>query len=164
MAHRKWILHVVEGNSTPQCICSHFNCTAELHSVACRMDSAHAIFYVHNPPMVQIMWFRVIWHTENEFYMLWNVIQHCNVFVVILVALPNCIRQHVECIRHMPYSMFMALLWLKGHDMAYRKWILHVVECNSTLQCICSHFSCTAELHSAHAIFYVHNPPMAQIL
>ena len=119
MAHRKWILHVVECNSTPQCICSHFNCTAKLHSVACRMHSAHAIFYVHNPTMVQILWFRVIWHTENEFYMLWNVIQHCNVFVAILIALPNCIWQHVQCIWHIPYSMFVTLHRLTSHAL---KW------------------------------------------
>jgi hypothetical protein len=116
MAYRKWILHVVECNSTLQCICSHFSCTAELHSAACRMHSAHAIFYVHNPPMAQKLWFRMIWHTENESYMLWNVIQHHNVFVAILIALPNCIRWHVECIRHMPYSMFITLLWFKYCD------------------------------------------------
>jgi hypothetical protein len=100
---------VVECNSTPQCICSHFNCTAELHS-------AHAIFYVHNPLTAQILWFRMIWHTENEFYMLWNVIQHCNVFVAILIALLNCIWWHVQCIWHILYPMLITLLWLKNCD------------------------------------------------
>ena len=84
------------------------NCTAELHLVACWMNLAHAIFYVHDPPMRR-SWFRMIWHTENKFYMLWNVIQHHNVFVAILIAPQNCIR-------HMPYSMFITLLWFKYCD------------------------------------------------
>ena len=48
MVCRKWILHVMECDSTVQYICSHFNCTTKLYPVACQMHLAHAIFYVRD--------------------------------------------------------------------------------------------------------------------
>ena len=82
-AQRKCILHVVECNSTLQFICSHFNCTAELHLMACPMHLAHSIFYVHDPPQAHRSCLKRIWHTKNAFNMLWNGIQQCNVFATI---------------------------------------------------------------------------------
>ena len=133
---RKSILDVMGCNPTVQCICSHFSGTAELQSAACWMHLAHAIFYVHNPPMAQKLWFRIIWHKENDSYMLWNVIQHCNVFVAILIALLNCIRWHVECIWHMPYSMFITLLWFKYCDSEwYGTQKMNLTCCGMYLTC-----------------------------
>jgi fumarate reductase subunit D len=60
--------------------------------------------------------------------MLWNVIQHCNVFVAILIALPNCIWQHVQCIWHIPYSMFVTLHRLTSHALkGYDTQKMHLI-------------------------------------
>jgi hypothetical protein len=80
--------------------------------------------------------------------LLWPCVQQSHNFVTTegnTMHLANCIWWHVKCIQHMPYSIFITLHRLKSHDSAHRKWILHVMEYNSTVQCICSNFNCTTE-------------------
>jgi hypothetical protein len=100
--------------------------------------------------------------------LLWPCVQQSHNFVTTegnTMHLANCIWWHVKCIQHMPYSIFITFHRLKSHDsegygtqkMNFRCYGMY----NPTVQCICSHFNCTAELHLAHAIFYVPDPPLA---